>query len=243
MKCIGSGSWGLEGLQALTLFLWRGPHFWRITNNFILVYHGQLIRTYKLYFHSNESVGFPAFNFAVCVTNFFAAAFHLKSTRARFHGEFQPSPCNQTLTRFIVERTPDIVVRHVQTVCMRFRISYFTLPSALINFIHKSPVEVSLSSKTASKENYRIIVRIHQSKVVNTDLKKRLDRASIVWKMKPENCSSVHLTRTQKPADPSEESMRNHLIWIARCKFKDFWATWRYAFNMLLIYDLYSSYQ
>ena len=168
MKCIGSGSWGLEGLQALTLFLWRGPHFWRITNNFILVYHGQLIRTYKLYFHSNESVGFPAFNFAVRVTNFFAAAFHLRSLRARFYGEFQPSPCNQTLTRFIVQTTPDIVARYVQIVCMGFRISYFTLPSALINFIHKSPVEVSLSSKTASKENYRIILRIHQSKAVNT---------------------------------------------------------------------------
>ena len=47
--------------------------------------------------------------------------------------------------------------------------------------------------------------------------------------------SSGHLTRTQEAADPSEESIRNHPAWIVKCKFKDFRASWRYAFNILLI--------
>jgi len=67
---------------------------------------------------------------------------------------------------------------------------------------------------------------------LTTDLKKILDRASIVWKMKPKNCSGGHLTRTQSAADPSEESMRNNPPWIVRWKFKDFRTTWRYAFNI-----------
>ena len=51
-----------------------------------------------------------------------------------------------------------------------------------------------------------------------------------------------HLTRTQKTAGPSEESMGNHPAWIVKCKFKDFRTTWRYVFNILLIYGLYCSY-
>ena len=61
--------------------------------------------------------------------------------------------------------------------------------------------------------------------------------------MKPKNFSGGHLTRTQKAADPSEESMRNHPAWTVKCKFKDFRATWRYVFNILYIYGLYSSCQ
>ena len=37
--------------------------------------------------------------------------------------------------------------------------------------------------------------------------------------MKPKNLSGGHLTRTQKAAGPSEESMRNHPAWIVKCKF------------------------
>ena len=52
--------------------------------------------------------------------------------------------------------------------------------------------------------------------------KKRLDRASTVEEMKPKNCSGGHLTRTQKAADPSEESMQNHPAWIVKCKCRIF---------------------
>ena len=52
----------------------RPPHFCRIMNNFLLFYHGKLIKT--LFLHktsidwvSNWLVGFSIFNFAVCVTN------------------------------------------------------------------------------------------------------------------------------------------------------------------------------
>ena len=51
------------------------------------------------------------------------------------------------------------------------------------------------------------------------------------------------LTRTQKAAGPRDESTRNHPAWIVKCKVKDFLATWRYAFNMRLIYGLHLSYQ
>jgi len=61
--------------------------------------------------------------------------------------------------------------------------------------------------------------------------------------MKPKNCSGGHLTRTQKAAGPLDESMPSHPAWIVKCKLKDFWAAWRYAFKMQLIYGLYFSYQ
>ena len=51
------------------------------------------------------------------------------------------------------------------------------------------------------------------------------------------------LTRTQKAAGPRDESTRDHPAWIVKCKVKDFWATWRYAFNMRLIYGPHFSYQ
>ena len=66
-----------------------------------------------------------------------------------------------------------------------------------------------------------------------------LDRASIVKKIKPKNCSGGHLTRTQKAEGSSEESMQNHSAWIVKCTFKDFGPTWR----NVLIYGLYSSYR
>ena len=53
--------------------------------------------------------------------------------------------------------------------------------------------------------------------------------------------SGCHLTRTQKAAGPSEESMRNLPAWTVKCKFKDVRATRRYVFNILLICGLYSS--
>ena len=43
--------------------------------------------------------------------------------------------------------------------------------------------------------------------------------------------AAISLARTQKAAGPSEESMWNHPARIVKCKFKDFLATWRYAFN------------
>ena len=77
------------------------PHFCRIMNNsFILPRstHEDLktLFLYKTFIDrvSNESVGFPAFNFAVCVTNFVAAGFHLKSrspTHVSFHRQLQTS--------------------------------------------------------------------------------------------------------------------------------------------------------
>jgi len=57
------------------------------------------------------------------------------------------------------------------------------------------------------------------------------------------NFSGCHLTRTQKAAGPSEESMRNHPAWIVKCTVKDVRATRRYVFNILLICGLYSFYQ
>ena len=63
--------------------------------------------------------------------------------------------------------------------------------------------------------------------------RKRLDRASIVQNMKPKNFGGGHLTRTQNAAGPSEESMRNNPVWIVKCKFRDFRATWRYIFSIL----------
>lgn len=47
------------------------PLFCRMMNNFLSVYHGQ-----QHYFYSNESVRFPVFNFAACLTNFVASSFH-----------------------------------------------------------------------------------------------------------------------------------------------------------------------
>ena len=81
-----------------------------------------------------------------------------------------------------------------------------------------------------------------EESVQNTDLKKRLDRASIVEKMKPKNFSGGHLTRTQKAAGPGEESTRDHPEWIVKCESRHFRATWRYVFKILLIYGFYSSY-
>ena len=62
-------------------------------------------------------------------------------------------------------------------------------------------------------------------------------------KRSQKNFSGCHLTRTQKAAGPSEESMRNHPAWIVKCTVKDVRATRRYVFNMLLICGLYSFYQ
>ena len=62
-------------------------------------------------------------------------------------------------------------------------------------------------------------------------------------KMKAKNFSGSHLTRTKKAAGPKEGSMRNHPAWIVKWKFKDFRASWRYVFNIFLIYGLHSSYQ
>ena len=75
-----------------------------------------------------------------------------------------------------------------------------------------------------------------------------IDKKKTRWsfyclKNEAKNFSGSHPTKTQKAAAPSEESMRNHLAWIVKCKFKDFRTTWKYVFNMLLIYCLYSSYQ
>lgn len=52
-----------------------------------------------------------------------------------------------------------------------------------------------------------------------SDLKKRLNRSFIV---EAKNCSGGHLTKTQKAAGPSDQSLRNHPAWIIKCKFKDF---------------------
>lgn len=73
--------------------------------------------------------------------------------------------------------------------------------------------------------------------------KKDLIGLLLFKKKKPKNLSGGHLTGPKKPASPSEESMRNHPACISKWKFKDFRATWRYVFNILLIYGLYSSYQ
>ena len=60
------------------------PHqFCRIINNLVSFYHCQLIGTSKHYLYSNESVRFPAFNLAVCVTNFVAAGFHLENRQSK----------------------------------------------------------------------------------------------------------------------------------------------------------------
>ena len=37
-------------------------------------------------------------------------------------------------------------------------------------------------------------------------------------------------------------SLRSHPAWIVKFKFKNFRSTWRYVFNILLMYGLYSSY-
>ena len=70
----------------------------------------------------NESVGFPAFDFAVCVTNFVAASSHLKKQESDL--------C------FILRITPDILATHVQTVCIGCHMSYFILPVLQILFIN-----------------------------------------------------------------------------------------------------------
>ena len=62
---------------------------------------------------SNESVGSPAFNFAVCVTNFVAAGSHFK---------------NRSLTHVSFYRQLHTFSRYVQTVCLGCPMSYFVLP-------------------------------------------------------------------------------------------------------------------
>ena len=68
----------------------------------------------------------------------------------------------------------------------------------------------------------------------STDLKKRLERASIVWKVKPKNFDGGHLTRTNKAAGPSVESMASQAAWIIKCHLTDFLAFGSYVFDILV---------
>ena len=61
------------------------------------------------------------------MTNFVTAGFLLKK--------------QESDSFFILQRTPDILVRHVQTVCLRCAMS-FDLPAGLINFICQLSIEV-----------------------------------------------------------------------------------------------------
>ena len=62
--------------------------------------------------------------------------------------------------------------------------------------------------------------------------KKRLDRASIIWKVRPKNFDGGHLPRTQKAAGPSVESKAKHSAWIIKCHLTDF----QLSDRMFLIY-------
>ena len=79
--------------------------------------------------------------------------------------------------------------------------------------------------------------------LISKKKKKKTGSCFYCSKNEPKKLSGGHLTRTQKAAGPSVESMRNHPVWIVKKrKFKDFRATWRYVFNILVIHGLYSSY-
>ena len=78
------------------------PHLCRKINNFFFIsprstHHdlkAQFLYKTLINWVSNESVGFPAFNFVVCVTNFAAADFHLKDrslTHVSFYKQLQTS--------------------------------------------------------------------------------------------------------------------------------------------------------
>ena len=72
---------------------------------------------------SNESVGFPAFNFAVFLTNnFVVAGSHLENRSLAYVSFVQP--------------TPDIMAEHVQTFCLGRQMSYFILQVVQILFIN-----------------------------------------------------------------------------------------------------------
>ena len=58
------------------------------------------------------------------------------------------------------------MARHVQTVCLGCRKSYFILPVLQILFINVI-VGTGFTCENASKENNRIILLLHQSEAVN----------------------------------------------------------------------------
>ena len=77
------------------------------------------------------------------------------------------------------------------------------------------------------------------------NLKKKLDRASIVLKMTPNNFSVTHLTRTQRAAGPNEESMRSEItprgLSNASLRILELLGVMYSTYLSLLIYGLYSS--
>ena len=71
--------------------------------------------------------------------------------------------------------------------------------------------------------------------VAATDHKKEMDRASIIWKVKPKNFDDGHLTRIHKGAGHSGESKASH------SSFSRFLAFGSYVFDILVLYRVYSS--
>ena len=102
-------------------------------------------------------------------------------------------------------------------------------PARMLLFVPRSPLTVHEINATLP--------------LISKKKKKKTGSCFYCLKNEPKKLSGGNLTSTQKAAGPSEESIRNHPVWIVKKrKFKDFRATWRYVFNILVIHGLYSSY-